>query len=379
MAYVLIVADTIRSATLRHEVPVAIPDPFLYVERNGERHVVVTSFEVPRLAELGLYTIHPLEEFGLDELRTTSTSFDQLFDEIVVRAVRSFGVEQAVVPGSFPVVTADRLRAEGIELTPERELFDDRRRVKSGPELAGVRRAQAAAHAGMAAARGLLREAKPRADGVLEVGGEALTSERVKATISAAFLANGATAEDFVVSHGAQAAIGHDPGSGEIRAGETIVIDIWPRDNASACFADMTRTFVVGEIPDEVAEWHRLCKAALDRALAETRPGVTGKSIYDGSCDVFEGAGYPTQRTKASGATLDEGFLHSLGHGVGLEVHEEPTLGLVGRSPLLAGDVVTIEPGLYRPGYGGLRLEDLVVVTADGVENLTDFPYDLAP
>ncbi len=379
MPDVVILADTIRSATLRHEVPVAIPDPLLYVERGGERHVVVTSFEVPRLTEGGHYILHPLEEFGLDELRTTCASYDELMDEIVVRALRGFGVEKAVVPGLFPVATADRLRVEGIELTPERALFDERRRVKNAAELAGIRRAQSAAHAGMAAARELLRSATARRDGVLEAGGAPLTSERVKAAISAAFLDHGATGEDFVVSHGPQAAIGHEPGTGEIFAGETIVIDIWPRDNASACFADMTRTFVVGDIPEEVTEWHRLCKAALDRALADTRPGVTGKEVFEGSCDIFEAAGFATQRTKAPGVPLDHGFLHSLGHGVGLEVHEEPLLGLGGRDPLVAGDVVTIEPGLYRPGFGGLRLEDLVLVTDEGNENLTDFPYDLTP
>jgi len=376
---VVILADTVRSATLRHEVPVAIPDPFLYAERDGERHVVVTSFEVPRLSALGLYTIHPLEEFGLDELRGVSTSHDELMDEIVVRAVRALGVKQAVVPGLFPLATADRLRHEGIELTPVRHLFAERRRVKSDAELAGIRRAQAAAHAGMATARKLLAGAQARSDGLLELGGEPLTSERVKASILAAFLANGASSDDLIVSHGPQAAVGHDPGSGAIRAGETIVIDMWPRDNESACFADMTRTFVVGEIPEEVAEWHRLCKEALVRALAATRAGVTGKSVFDASCEVFEAAGFPTQRTKVPGVALDEGFLHSLGHGVGLEVHEEPSLGLVGRDPLVAGDVVTIEPGLYRPGFGGLRLEDLVLVAEDGVENLTDFPYDLTP
>jgi Xaa-Pro aminopeptidase len=168
-------------------------------------------------------------------------------------------------------------------------------------------------------------------------------------------------------------------GAGPLYAGETIVIDLWPRDNESSCSADMTRTFVVGEIPDEVAEWHRICKEALDGTIAAMRPGIAAKSLYAATCDIFEGAGYPTQRTKAEGETLDSGFFHSLGHGVGLEVHEEPLLGLVGHDPLVAGDVLAVEPGLYRAGYGGCRLEDLLLVTEDGAENLTDFPYGLTP
>jgi Xaa-Pro aminopeptidase len=157
------------------------------------------------------------------------------------------------------------------------------------------------------------------------------------------------------------------------------VIDLWPRDDASACSADMTRTFVVGDVPDAVADWHRLCKQALDRALTDIRPGVTARSIYDGACDIFEAAGYPTQRTKPAGEPLQDGFYHSLGHGIGLEVHEQPLLGMSGHEQLVAGEVLAVEPGLYRHGFGGCRLEDLVLVTDDGAENLTSFPYDLAP
>ena len=216
-------------------------------------------------------------------------------------------------------------------------------------------------------------------DGVLELDGEPLTTDRLKLAIRQVFLEHGASCDDFVVSHGPQSAIGHHLGGGPLRAGEPILIDIWPRDDDSACSADMTRTFVVGDVPDEVAEWHGLCKEAIDRAAAEIRPGVTARSIYDGTCEIFEAAGYPTQRTKADGETLADGFYHSLGHGVGLEVHEQPMLSMAGHDELVPGDVLAVEPGLYRSGFGGLRLEDLVLVTDDGAETLTRFPYDLAP
>jgi Xaa-Pro aminopeptidase len=374
---VLIYADTLRSAELRHEVPVPVCDPFLYVEHDGARHLVITALEGPRLDGLG-FAVHGYEEFGVDELRRSGMTWLEIDDEIAVRAVVALGVEKATVPGTFPLLLADKLRAKGVELVPDQGVFVERRRVKSEAELAGIRRAQAAAEAGMAAARDLLRRAEPNGKG-LEVDGEPLTCERIKSAISHAFLVHGASGGEFIVSHGSQAAIGHHPGAGQIEAGEPVVIDLWPRDSESACCADMTRTYVVGDVPDEVAEWHRLCKEALDRAVHDLRPGVTAKSVYDRSCDLFESAGYPTQRTKRDGSSLEEGFFHSLGHGVGLEVHELPVLGLVGHERLKPGEVFAVEPGLYRPGFGGCRLEDLVVVTEDGAEKLTSFPYDLEP
>lgn len=378
MTDVLIYGDTLRFPELRHELPIPVPDPFLYVEREGVKHAVISSLEIPRLEESGGIVCHPLEEFGLDELYAQGYSRDDMIDEVSVRAVAALGVTSAAVPYFFPLLLADRLRANGVELRVDRDLFDERRRVKSEAELAGIRRAQRAAEAGMSAARDLLRRAEA-SNGIATLDGEPLTSERIKAAISAAFTANNATADEFVVSHGAQAAIGHHMGEGPIRVGEAVVIDLWPRDNESSCYADMTRTFCVGEPSEQLREWHRLTKEALERTRAALRPGVSGRSVYDVSCEVYEQAGYPTQRTKTAGETLGDGFFHALGHGVGLEVHEAPNLGIAGKGELVAGDVVTLEPGVYRQGVGGCRLEDLLLITEDGAENLTDFPYDLTP
>ena len=378
MPDVLMYADTFRSPELRHEVPIGIPDPFLYAERDGVKHIQIGSMEIPRLAELGLHELHPGEEFGSDELIRSGLSYPEVRTEVIKRAVKSFGITSAVVPETFPLWLADLLRADGVELTVDASFFDGRRRVKTEAELAGMRRAQRAAEAGMDTVRGLLRRATQNGDG-LRLDGEPLTVERVKSEMSQTFAAHGASADDFIVAPGPQGAVGHDMGSGPIRAGVPIVVDIWPRDNESFIFCDMTRTFVVGDVPDEVREWHRLCKEALDRAISEIKDGADGRAIFDGTCEIFEAAGEPTQRTKEQGKALSNGFFHGLGHGVGLEVHEEPGLGFASKLPLAAGDVVTVEPGCYRQGYGGVRLEDLVLVTRDGAENLTDYSYDLAP
>jgi Xaa-Pro aminopeptidase len=375
MPNVLIFADTMRSAEMRHEVPVAVPDPFLYVERNGSRHAVLTSFEVERVAEAGIEA-HPMEEFGWDELVGKGPREQQAL-VLYERAVERLGVEDAVVPPDFPLELADRLRAKGVTITPDRELFTQRRRVKSKAELEGIRRAQRGTEAGMAAARELLRAGEVSDDRVL-LDGEPLTSERLKLRITEVFNEHNLVSDAMIVAHGAQGAEGHEMGSGPIAAGESVVIDLFPRDLESGCYADMTRTFVVGEIPEELAEYQRLVHEALQTSLEAVRAGAQGRALYELVCDVFHEAGYPTQLSKKEGEVLSNGFFHGLGHGVGLEVHEQPWIS---RDPssLVAGDVITLEPGLYRKGFGGVRLEDLVLVTDDGAENLTDFPYDLRP
>jgi Xaa-Pro aminopeptidase len=366
---VLIYGDTVREPALRHEVPLTVGDAFLYVERGGERIVVIGALELPRVRELPGLVVHTLDEYGLHELAGSGLGREDVYDEVYARAVQELGVVNAVVPHTFAVGFADRLRAHGVEVAADRDLFGERRRVKNAHELDGIRRAQQAAEAGMAVAAELLR--RPQ--------GKPITSEQLKTAIAETFIEHGCSSDEFIVSHGPQSAIGHHPGAGELRSGEPIVIDIWPRDNESGCFADMTRTFVLGDPPDELVEWHRLVLAALERGVADSRPGASGRAVYDATCDLFEAAGFPTQRTKDSATPLEDGFFHGLGHGVGLEVREAPSLGLISSDSLVAGDVVTVEPGLYRSGFGGVRLEDLVLVTENGPENLTRFPYDLAP
>jgi Xaa-Pro aminopeptidase len=371
----MIFADTMRSPEMRHEVPVAVPDPFLYVETNGSRHAVLTSFEVDRVGAVGIEA-HPIEEFGWDELVGKGPREEQAL-LLYERAAEQLGVRDAVVPPTFPLELADRLRAKGLTLTADQKLFAERRRVKNESELAGIRRAQRGTEAAMAAAREMLRAAEV-GDGTLTLDGEPLTSERIKARIAEVFSEHNLVSDASIVAHGAQGAEGHEMGSGPIAPGESVVIDLFPRDIESACYADMTRTFVVGEISDELAEYHRLVDEALRKSLEAVKAGVEGNPIYRLVCEIFHDAGYPTQLSKKEGEVLSSGFFHSLGHGVGLEVHEQPWLS---RDPsqLVAGDVITLEPGLYRKGFGGVRLEDLVLVTADGAENLTDFPYDLQP
>ena len=230
----------------------------------------------------------------------------------------------------------------------------------------------------MRAAAELLRRAEPDGGG-LAVDGEALTCERVKEAVGAAVSrAGGSLGDALVVSHGPQTAIGHELGSGRIAPGEPVIVDVWPRDPETTCFADMTRTFVAGAVAPQIRRFHELTLESLERAREAVRAGADCREVFGRACEPYEREGFPTQRTKATGEVLERGFFHALGHGVGLEVHEGPSLS---RTPdtLVAGDVIALEPGCYEPGLGGCRLEDLVLVTADGCETITDFPYELEP
>jgi Xaa-Pro aminopeptidase len=323
--------------------------------------------DASKVARHGVEIIDPIE-LGQDDLIATGLDHVALDAEICLRAAQALRITEATVPPEFPLFVADHLRANGLELTISDDEFQHRRRVKNEHELAGIRRAQKAADAAMAVARSLIHELRP-----------GLTSEEVRAAMAAVAEEHGCELpDDVIVSHGAQSADGHESGHGALSAGEPVVVDIWPRDKASRCWADMTRTFVAGggEPPEELAEYWRLTRDSLERVYAELRAGANGRKLFERSCEPYIEAGKPTQLSKAPGTVLEDGYFHGLGHGVGLEVHERPYMGRMG-DDLVVGDVVTVEPGCYRRGFGGCRLEDLVLVTADGYELLTDFPYDL--
>jgi Xaa-Pro aminopeptidase len=355
------------SADLFHAVPVGIIDPFLYLESGDRKAATVSVLDAVKVREMGVEVLDPYV-LGRDELLQQGLPPHEIENELAARACRVAGIRSAAVPPEFPVSIADHLRSGGVEINVDADLFVTRRRTKSGVQLEGIRRAQKAADAAMGRAAELIRR--------LEDG---LTAEAVRAQMQLICEDHGCELpDDVIVAHGGQSADGHEPGHGTIVAGEPVVVDIWPRDKRSRCWADMTRTFVAGggEPPEELARYWRLTRESLDRIYPMVRAGADCRAIYEASCQPYVEAGLPTQLTKEPGTVLDEGYFHGLGHGVGLEVHERPNLGRT-KDTLLPGDVITLEPGCYRQGFGGVRLEDLVVVTEDGCETLTDFPYEM--
>jgi Xaa-Pro aminopeptidase len=378
MTAILMYGDTVRHPAIRHEIPLAIIDAVLLAVRNDARYVLTSELEKARIAQvLPDAQILLAEDAGYFELLREGVDHHEAELTILVRALDRWGLDSVVVPRDFPVAPADRIRAAGIEVTVAGDAVDERRRVKSDLELAGIRRAQRAAENGMAVAERLIHGAEQR-DGHLHADGQLLSAERVRAAIRAACAQAGAPAPPDIMVTSLYASGGHDPGSGPLPAGLPIQIDLWPCDEASGCWADMTRTFVCGEISGEVAAVRDVVREALEAARAAARPGITGEELYGSAAEVVERAGYPTQRTQKAGESLTEGFYFSLGHGVGLEIHEAPLLGLSSRERLVAGDVIAIEPGVEGlPGLGGVRYEDLLLITEHGSETLTRFPYEL--
>ena len=349
------------------------PDPFHTCYMEGDVHLLVSGLEFARArSESSAATVSRasdydyrdlLEEHGPEQART----------ELVLAWLDDRGVSDVLVPNRFPLGHADRLREAGATVRPDGDDAVERvRAVKTTTERDHVRSAQRANEAAFRAARDLLAAATVE-DGRLHHDGEVLTSERVKVAIEVRLLREGCGLEDTIVACGADAADPHERGSGPLHADEPIIVDIFPRSKVTGYHADTTRTYVVGEPTETVREWFDLTDEARQAALDHLEPGVTGETIHDAVCAVYEDAGLPTVR---SDPTTETGFTHTTGHGVGLAIHERPRVASDG-GELEVGNVITIEPGLYDPDVGGVRIEDLVVVTEDGYENLTDLPVEL--
>ena len=350
------------------------PDPFVSLYADGEVHLLVSSLEYGRARkESRAATVARLSDY--DHRENISEHGPQAGKAATLAAFLSdHGVESAAAPARFPLATADGVREEGVRVEADAEdVVSKIRAVKTDEEVDHIRTAQTANETAMHAAEDLLRAADVDDTGELRYEGETLTSERVKEEIEVTLLREGCALDETIVACGADAADPHDRGSGPLRADEAVIIDIFPRSKETKYHADMTRTFVKGTPTEAVRRRFEVTREALDAALSAVEPGVTGADVHAVACDVYEDAGYPTLRSDPGTET---GFIHSTGHGVGLDVHELPRVSLDG-GELEPGHVITIEPGLYDPDVGGVRIEDIVVVTEDGHENLTDYPIEL--
>ena len=361
----LLVGGTRSSPEVRHEVAADIPDPVIWLGRGEEATVWASPLDLePLLAARAITDVRSSDELGYLTLRVEQPMPD-VFAEMTRRALDATGLARVSVPWDFPMRVADGLRAAGVEVVADPEAFAARRRAKRDWELEGMRLAGVAAQAALLEAAALLRD-EP----------EGLTCERIRERMTTTLLAHGAESEEILIHAGAGTPEGHELGFGAIEPDLPVQIDCFPRHRASGLYIDMSRTWVPGT-PSAAAERHwQDCMDAYDVAITNARPGVD--DLYGRACDVLEARGHPTQRRPGEGLEQpDRGFRFSLGHGVGLEVHEAPSLG---RRPdaLAEGDTIAIEPSLSYEGVGFVMIEETVQVTADGGKYLVDpLPFGL--
>jgi Xaa-Pro aminopeptidase len=349
------------------------PDPFLSVYTPEGTAILTSGLEYGRAKkEARAETVERTSDYDYESLRSEYDSATAR-NKLHAKFLRANGADAVAVPETFPVGSADGLREEGVALTVDADgVVDDIRAVKTEEEIQYVREATLANETSMQACEDLIDAASVE-NGTLYHEGEPLTSERVKTEIETTLLEHGCALDETIVACGVDAADPHDRGSGPLEADQPIIVDIFPRDKENGYHSDMTRTFVKGEASETISEWYELTAEAKRAAFRELEAGATGADVHAAACEVYERAGYPTLREDPSTET---GFIHSTGHGIGLDVHEAPSLSPRG-GELKAGQIVTVEPGLYDPEHGGVRIEDIAVVTEDGYENFTDYPEQL--
>jgi Xaa-Pro aminopeptidase len=363
----LLVGGTTGSPEVRHEIAADIPDPVIWLGRGDEATVWASPLDLDPLRAGGaIEDVRSADELGFSALRVEHPQ-PEVFAEMARRAVEAAGLRAVRVPWDFPLQVADALRAGGIAVTCDAPAFADRRRAKREWELDGMRHAAHAAQAALLAAAALLRD---EPDG--------LTCERIRERMTAVLLAEGGESEEILIHAGSGLARGHDLGFGPIERDLPVQIDCFPRHRASGMYIDMSRTWVPGTPSDAVRRHWQDCMDAYEAAVAAARPGVD--DLYGRACDVLEARGHPTQRTPGEGLERpDRGFQFGLGHGVGLEVHEAPSLGRR-PDPLADGDTVAIEPSLNYDGIGFVMVEETVQVTPDGGRPLVEpLPFGLEP
>jgi len=353
------------------------PDAVICLRVAGKRYLAVSSLEYGRAAkEAPVDELLSYEELEIVKLARELKSGARAYAAAVANLLERLGAmgSPIAVPPGFGVAYADELRARGVTLTPDARLFEGLRRAKTEEEISNIEETQRAVEAACAHAVAILEEAEVGGDGALTWRGEPLTSELLRSEIDVELLRRGCAAAGTIAAGGPQGADPHERGHGPLKAGESIIVDIFPKGLSTRYYSDMTRTFVKGEPNDGLQQMYDAVLESQEAALSMIKAGVNGKDVHRKVADILHAAGYKTNvHDQEPGKPLTEGFFHGTGHGVGLEIHEAPRVSLAD-DELIPGDVVSVEPGVYDPKVGGVRIEDLVVVTEGGCRNLTGFP-----
>ncbi len=367
----LIYADTDRSADALYFGRVSVPDSFIAFGHRGKKYTVVSALEYGRVKKTSDFdVVLPLERYvqrakEVWPKRTPSAA------EVIALVAKELKAPGFTVPGDFPAAVFEKL----VELRVRVQVADGalfpQREIKSDTEAAALREGNRCSALGIAAVEKILRASKIRGHRLL-YRGEPVTSEMLKFAVEVACLEGGAVSSNTIVAGGDQGCDPHEQGSGPIRPNELIVVDIFPRVTATGYFGDMTRTFLRGRATDAQRALVAAVRDAQRTALKTIRAGVNGQDVHGKVVEIFTARGYETKHTPRGSV----GFFHGTGHGVGMDIHEVPRVNATNNYRLKKGSVVTVEPGLYYPGVGGCRIEDVVQVTATGVKMLSKYHYE---
>lgn len=361
----LIVAASDHDPDMLYATRFFVPDPFIFLEQKGKRTLVLSDLEIDRARKQAhADEIVALSKFER-ELQGTRKKAPP-FEKVMVHFLRKRGVRSAVVPANFPLGYANELARQKIRVRAANGLFWPEREAKSEAELREMRRALAITEKGLARAVEVLTASKIGPAKKLTWSGRTLTSEILRAEIDSAVLRAGGLPANTIVAGGDQACDPHERGFGPLKADSLIILDIFPRDARSGYYGDMTRTVVRGRASDEQRRLWETVREGQGLALKKMKPGVDGLKLHNEVKQLFTDRGFPTEVRNGR----QVGFFHGTGHGLGLEIHEFPRFQKTVFKP---GQVLTVEPGLYYPGIGGARLEDVVVLTQTGTRLLSRF------
>ena len=366
----LLYADSYQSADALYFGRVGVPDPFVAFGLRGKKYAVVSALEFGRVKRTSDFdVVLPLERY-VQRARETWPQRKPGAAEVFYLIARELGQTRFTVPQDFPAGVYEKLFELGLSVEVSDGPLFPQRELKTPAEAAAIREGNRCSAAGLATAERILRASKVAGRKLLHRG-KVLTSETLKIAIETACLEAGGVSQQTIVAGGDQACDPHERGSGPLRAHELIIVDIFPRITATGFHGDMTRTFLRGRASDAQRALVDAVRAAQRAALKTIRAGVNGRTVHARCVEVFTARGFETKHTPKGSV----GFFHGTGHGLGLDVHEPPRMNSTTDYALKKNSVVTVEPGLYYPGLGGCRIEDVVQVTATGVKMLSSYHY----
>ncbi len=366
----LLVSASEGDANMLYAAGFFVPDPFIFFQHKQKKYAVMSDLEIDR-AKKQARADHVLS-LSLYQRKLRKMGRTAAMIDILDLLFRERSIRWLVVPANFSALYADQLRAKGYSVQIKRDPFFAEREIKTATEVKHIAESLRVARLGLEAGIRTLKRTKTKRDGYLYLNGARLTSETLKTAVNTTIMAQGWLPSHTIISSGNQCVDPHHEGSGPIKAHSSIIFDIFPRSQKSGYFGDLSRTVVRGRASDKLKEIYATVQAGQQIGFDAIRDGANGKEVHQKILDLFSARGFPTGRFNGR----MQGFFHGTGHGLGLDIHEPPRIAPV-EAILKTGHVVTVEPGLYYLGVGGVRLEDVVVVTARGNRNITDCPQFL--